>query len=79
MFTKLTAATFILALTLPVAGFAQGSMDADADGQVSAEEFAAALPDAPTGTFEQIDVNADGALDGEEIAAAQETGILPNG
>jgi hypothetical protein len=78
MFKKFTAATFVLALTLPVTTFAMENMDLDADGQVSADEFASAYPDAPTGTFEQIDLNADGALGVEGIAAAREVGILPD-
>ncbi|SLN20524.1 hypothetical protein PEL8287_00850 [Roseovarius litorisediminis] len=78
MFKELTAATFALALTLPAAALASDSMDADADGMVTADEFAAAHPDAPSGTFEQIDVNADGALADDEIAAAREAGILPD-
>lgn len=72
MFKKFTVATFVLALTLPVATFAMESMDLDADGQGSADEFASAYPDALTGTFEQIDLNTDGALGVEGIAAARE-------
>lgn len=77
MYKELTAAAFVIALTLPVAAFAADSMDVDADGMVSVDEFAAAYPDAPTGTFEQIDLNVDGGLSEDEIAAAREVGILP--
>jgi hypothetical protein len=78
MFKKLNTATFVLALALPVAAFAQNSMDTDADGLVSADEFAAAYPDASPEAFAQIDINADGALDDTEIAAAREAGVLPD-
>ncbi|MGB0960952.1 MAG: EF-hand domain-containing protein [Halocynthiibacter sp.] len=78
MFKKLTAATFVLALTLPAAGFAADKMDVDSDGVVSADEFSAAHPEAPEGTFEKVDQDADGTLSAEEITAAQEVGLLPN-
>lgn len=78
MLKELTAATFAIALTLPAAALASDAMDADGDGLVSAEEFAAANPDAAEGTFEQIDTNADGALADDEISAAREAGVLPD-
>ena len=78
MFKHLTAASFAIALTLPAAALATDAMDADADGLVTADEFAAAHPDAPAGMFEQIDANADGALADDEIAAAREIGVLPD-
>ncbi len=78
MFKELTAATFAIALTLPAAALATEAMDADADGLVTAEEFAAAHPEAADGMFEQIDVNADGALAADEIDAAREAGVLPD-
>ncbi len=78
MLKELTAATFAVALTLPAVALASDAMDADGDGAVSAEEFAAAHPEAAEGTFEQIDTNADGALAEDEIGAAREAGILPD-
>lgn len=78
MLKELTAATFAIALTLPAAALASDSMDADGDGAVSAEEFAAAHPEAAEGTFEQIDTNADGSLAEDEIGAAVEAGVLPD-
>ncbi|WP_299847158.1 EF-hand domain-containing protein [uncultured Roseovarius sp.] len=78
MLKELTAATFAIALTLPAAALASDAMDADGDGLVSAEEFAAANPDAAEGTFEQIDTNADGALADDEISAARDAGVLPD-
>lgn len=77
MLKELTAATFAIALTLPAAALASEAMDADGDGAVSAEEFAAAHPEAAAGTFEQVDTNADGALTEDEIGAAREAGVLP--
>ena len=78
MFKELTAATFVIALAIPTASLASDAMDTDADGLVTADEFAAAHPDAPAGMFEQIDANADGALADDEIAAAREIGVLPD-
>lgn len=74
MTKTLSAATFALALTVPALAFA---MDADGDGMVSMDEFQAAMPDAPAGTFEQLDADGDGALSEDEVAAGQEAGILP--
>lgn len=74
MTKKLSVATFALALTVPALAFA---MDTDGDGMVTFEEFQAAMPDAPTGTFEQLDADADGMLSEDEVAAGQEAGILP--
>ena len=77
MYKELTAAAFLIALTLPVAASATNLVDVDADGMISAEEFAATYPDAATDTFEQVDLNGDGGLSAEEIAAAREVGVLP--
>ena len=76
MTKTLSAATFALALTVPALAYAMDA-DTDGDGMVSMEEFQAAMPEAPTGTFEQLDSDADGMLSEEEIAAGQEAGILP--
>ena len=78
MIKKITIAGFALALTLPAAAIAGEMMDADGDGLVTADEFSAAHPDAPEGTFEQVDTNADGALAADEIAAAIDAGVLPD-
>ncbi|MEM9844824.1 MAG: EF-hand domain-containing protein [Pseudomonadota bacterium] len=53
------------------------AMDSDGDGLVSAAEFEAAMPDAPSGTFEQLDVDGDGALNSAEVAAGRDAGIIP--
>ncbi|MBY5987367.1 MULTISPECIES: EF-hand domain-containing protein [Roseovarius] len=76
MTKTLSAATFALALTVPALAFALDA-DTDGDGMVSMEEFQAAMPDAPAGTFEQLDSDADGMLSEAEVAAGQEAGILP--
>ncbi|MDD9726653.1 EF-hand domain-containing protein [Roseovarius sp. SK2] len=76
MTKTLSAATFALALTVPAMAFALDA-DTDGDGMVSMEEFQAAMPEAPAGTFEQLDSDADGMLSEDEIAAGQEAGILP--
>jgi len=78
MFKKLSTTTFVLALALPVAAFAQSSIDTDADGLVSVDEFFASYPDASTDAFALMDANADGTLDETEIDNAREAGILPN-
>ncbi len=79
MTKDLIAASFALALTLPVAGFAgdAAAMDADGDGAVTMSEFQAAHPEAEVGTFSQADANADGMLTTDEIADAQAQGVLP--
>ncbi|KRS13787.1 calcium-binding protein [Roseovarius atlanticus] len=76
MTKTLSAATFALALTVPAMALALDA-DTDGDGMVTMEEFQAAMPDAPAGTFEQLDSDTDGLLSAEEITAGQEAGILP--
>lgn len=78
MKTKLIAATFAVALTLPAVALAENAMDTDGDGQVTMPEFEAAHPDAEAGTFSILDANADGVLSEEELAAAQEAVVLPS-
>lgn len=79
MTKDLIAASFAIALVLPVAAFAGdgAAMDADGDGAVTMSEFQAAHPEAEAGTFSQADANADGALSMDEIADAQAQGVLP--
>lgn len=43
--------------------------DANSDGWVTPEEFAAAMPDATQDDFVAIDANGDGAISEEEMAA----------
>ncbi len=75
---KAATAAFGLLLAASPALFAQDAgADADGDGLVSMEEFAAAYPDLAEDTFTLVDANADGALDADEIAAATDAGLLP--
>lgn len=73
------AATFALALSLPVMAFAGefSAMDADGDGYVTMSEFQQVIPDATAETFTTADANSDGALSAEEVAAAVDAGVLP--
>lgn len=50
--------------------------DTDGDGMISAEEFAAAYPDAEPSIFVAVDVNADGMIDAEEFETATADGGL---
>lgn len=52
-------------------------VDANADGAITQEEFAAAYPDAGSDAWTAADANGDGALSEEEHVAAVESGILP--
>jgi len=72
MFRKTLAALIATLFALPAL-----AMDADGDGMVSQAEFEAALPEAPSGTFEQLDVDGDGALNSAEVAAGRDAGIIP--
>lgn len=72
MFKKTLAALIATVLALPAL-----AMDSDGDGMVSPSEFEAALPEAPSGTFEQLDVDGDGALNSAEVAAGRDAGIIP--
>jgi hypothetical protein len=53
------------------------TMDADADGMVTLEEFMTAQPDMTADDFAALNLNEDGILDLEEIAAAVGVGTLP--
>ncbi|MEM8872266.1 MAG: EF-hand domain-containing protein [Pseudomonadota bacterium] len=69
-----TAATF----TLGTAAFAAFSdADANGDGALSPDEFAAAFPDISAETFASVDTDADGVLSEGEHVAAVEAGVLP--
>ncbi|MEM6376342.1 MAG: EF-hand domain-containing protein [Pseudomonadota bacterium] len=70
---KKTLATMLAALI----AFPALAMDSDGDGMVSEAEFKAALPEVPSGTFEQLDVDGDGALNSAEVAAGRDAGIIP--
>ncbi len=50
--------------------------DADGDGMISADEFAAAYPDMDPATFVAVDVNADGMIDAAEFETATGDGGL---
>lgn len=52
-------------------------IDANADGSVSADEFAAAYPDAGQDVWTAADANGDGMLSEQEHTAAIEAGVLP--
>lgn len=73
---KLAPIAFGVVLTATAAVLAQ-DLDADGDGMVSMDEFAAAYPDLGEDAFTAADANADGMLDADEIAAATEAGVIP--
>lgn len=52
------------------------AVDADGDGMISADEFAAAYPDMDPATFVAVDVNADGMIDAAEFETATGDGGL---
>ena len=52
-------------------------IDANADGAISQEEFAAAYPDAGDDAWTAADADADGTLTEAELAAAVEAGVVP--
>ncbi len=54
-----------------------GDIDADGDGAVTQEEFAAAYLEAGEDAWTQADANGDGQLDMEEHQAAVDAGVLP--
>ena len=66
---------FGLAGAAHAASFAE--IDANGDGVIDAEEFAAAYPDAGADAMTAADLNGDGLLSSEEHVAAVEAGVLP--
>lgn len=54
-----------------------GDVDANADGAITQEEFAAAYPEAGEEAWTQADANGDGQLSEEEHQAAVDGGMLP--
>lgn len=52
-------------------------IDANEDGAVTQEEFAAAYPDAGEEAWSAADANADGQLSEDELTAAVESGVIP--
>lgn len=74
---KLTAASIALIVALPAAGFAATDMDTDGDGNVSMDEFSAAMPEAGDVVFTEADTDGDGMLSEDEVTAARENGVLP--
>ena len=52
-------------------------MDANGDGTVTQEEFAAAYPEAGEEAWSAADANGDGQLSEDEVVAAVEGGIIP--
>ena len=67
----------LLIAAAPALHAQDGSPDADGDGMVSMEEFAAAWPDLAEDSFTMVDANGDGMLDTDEIATATDAGLLP--
>ncbi len=55
-----------------------GDVDADGDGVITQEEFAAAYPEAGEEAMTTADANGDGQLSEEEHTAAVEDGLLPD-
>ena len=72
--------TLSLALVIGAAGFAleMSDMDANADGVLSAEEFASGYTDVDPAVFAAIDANADGVIDPAEYKTATEAGGVLN-
>lgn len=54
-------------------------VDANADGMITQDEFAAAYPDAGAEAWTATDVNGDGVVTEDELVAAVEAGVLPEG
>ena len=52
-------------------------LDADADGNVTLEEFQLAYPDTSTDVFATLDTDQDGVLNATEVQAAIDAGVLP--
>ncbi|MBM2577876.1 EF-hand domain-containing protein [Jannaschia sp. Os4] len=75
--TKITlaATAALMALALPVT--AQEALDADADGNVTLDEFQVAYPDTSTDVFTTLDSDGDGVLNATEVQAAIDAGVLP--
>lgn len=73
--------TALIAGVLGTAGVASaasfGDIDANGDGAVTQEEFAAAYPEAGEDAWTQADANGDGQLSEDELTAAVEAGVLP--
>lgn len=68
--------TLPVALVLGTAGFAgeMSSMDQNADGVLSVEEFAAGYTNADPAVFVAVDTNEDGVIDPDEFKTATEDG-----
>jgi len=76
---KLTKITVLAFLATSMSAYAADmtAVDADGDGMISADEFAAAYPDADPALFVAVDANADGMIDaGEFETASGEGGLL---
>ncbi|MEM6619266.1 MAG: hypothetical protein AAF761_03155 [Pseudomonadota bacterium] len=63
-----------LALATPSVAAEMSDYDANADGVLSVEEFAAAFADKDPAVFGVVDTNEDGMIDPAEYAAATEAG-----
>jgi len=70
-------ASGVIGLTGAAYAASFADIDSNADGSVSADEFAAAYPDAGQDAWTAADANADGMLSQEEHTAAVEAGTLP--
>jgi len=73
--------TLTLALAVATTGFSaeMSEMDANADGVLSVEEFAAGFTNADPGVFVAVDTNEDGMIDPAEYEAATKEGGVLNG
>jgi hypothetical protein len=72
--------TILAASVIGMAGAAYAAsfadIDANGDGAITTEEFAAAYPDATQDTWTAADANGDGALSSDEHVAAVSAGLL---
>jgi len=75
LFTLLAVGAIGLGGAAYAASFAD--IDANGDGSISQDEFAAAYPDASADAWTAADANGDGMLSEEEHVAAVQQGVLP--
>ena len=75
---RLTPVIVLASLAAATSAYAADmtAADTDSDGNISAEEFAAAYPDTDPAVFVAVDANADGMIDAEEFEAATADGGL---
>jgi hypothetical protein len=70
-------ATGVIGMTGAAYAASFADIDANGDGSISADEFAAAYPDAGQDAWTAADANGDGALTEDEHVAAVSAGLLP--